>query len=476
MQLRPYQNRVIADVMARYAAGAFGCLVVSPTGSGKTVIYAAITRELARAGQPVLIVEPTVELVGQTVDKLRLFGIERVGIIAAGHGDGYNPDPTALVQVCTVQTWRSRPRSVLRTPRLVIFDEAHLAAAESYRMVRERYPAPSTKYLGFTATPYRLDGAGFRDMADAIVAGPSITDLQRMGSLTAFRTRSIPLTEYSANMGTSREFARDKLAQAYMRRELVGHPIDHYLASDKAGKPAILFASSVKHGEELTKIARMAGIAADLVHGDMPTVDRIAVLGTPDKPGRLAKGEIQMVVNYGVLTAGFDYPPLEYCGVVRATASLSLWIQMAGRVLRPSAGKADALIDDFGGNARRHGNIGKSRIYTLDGKRPEAVDDPEGLGKDCPACYLVVESTDTTCPSCGYQFAAKATAAPRKPAKSDVVVHDGRLVEIDADAEQFALPIRLSAAAQKPAGDSRQRREANRSAASAFAAAHGRQA
>jgi DNA repair protein RadD len=447
VRLRPYQVEAVNGVAAAWRGGAVGALLVVPTGGGKTVIYSEITRQIAGAGRPVLIVEPAVELVEQTRDKLERMGVGRVGIIAAGWGDGYNPDRGALVQVATVQTLRSRPDALLQAPHLTIFDEAHLSAAESYRMIRERYPR--SRRLGVTATPYRLDGLGFEDLAEEIVIGPTVPQLIAAGALVPFRTRSIPLTDFSASSRRPRsEFNRAQMEKAYQDRALVGDVVDHYLQSGKAGKTGIVFAAGTGHARELTDRFVACGVAAEYLDGQTPKAQRRAILA------RLASGATTIVVNFGVLAAGFDCPRVEYVGIARATASLALWVQMAGRGLRPEPEtcKGDCLVDDFGGNALRHGNLAFARTYSLAGRNAADDDvDAGDLGKVCPTCRVVCDALALECDACGHSFAADAELGGGGKPRKKLKAIDGRLVEIAADAGVLELEAQPSPEERKAA-------------------------
>ena len=446
MQLRPYQLDAIAKCSAAYRAGHKGVLLVVPTGGGKTVIYSEIARSLVAAGAPVLVVEPAVELVEQTRDKLARLGVSRVGIVAAGWGGGYNPDPGAMVQVATVQTLRSRPHALLRRPRFIVFDEAHLAAADSYRLIRERYPEANR--LGVTATPWRLDGEPFLDLATELVIGPTVPELRQLGALTPFRTRSIPLTAFArSSRRPAAEFNLREMAEAYNRQQLVGDVVTHY-TEHAAGRSGLVFAASVEHSRQLCARFREAGIDAEHLDGTTHKLERAAMLA------RLESGSTQLICNYGVLTAGFDCPRVAAVSIARATASKSLWIQMAGRGLRPFGGKADCVILDHGGNALRHGNLAHPHLRcrtcaelpapcaacvrrVLDGRRQAETDDEAeamDLGKACPTCLTVIDTAAAVCPFCAHDF-----ATPARGGRGEVRGVDGQLVELDADAAPLEL-------------------------------------
>jgi len=436
VQLRDYQSSAIADVTAAHRRGNQGVLLTMPTGSGKTVVFSSIASGLAQANYCTLIVVPQVELVRQTSNKLRMFGC-RHGVIAAS--DGPNPDPTALVQVAMVQTLRNRPRAMIREPNYLIYDEAHLAVADTFAAIRDRYPR--ARRLGVTATPWRLDGKPFHDLASEIVAGPSVRDMVARGALVPFRTLSIPLTEFAAKGRQSTEFARSAMAEAYKTNALVGDVIEHYhqLAANRTG---IVFAASIDHSRMLTERFIRSGIVAEHLDGTTPMGDRgDGARGLPTRIGiteRLELGITQVICNYGVLTTGFDCPRVSAIVVARATASKSLWIQMAGRGLRPcpEIGKTDCLILDHGGNARRHGNLDYQHVYTLDGrdKTPRNAPEPDATrGKECPQCYLFQPVTEPACAQCGHQWQMVLTG---KPEPRTV---DGQLVDVGSGAAPVAV-------------------------------------
>ncbi len=452
MILRPYQQISIDNVAAEFRGGHQGVVLVLPTGAGKTVVYSTISQELEAAAQPVLIVEPGAELVEQTRDKLVRCGVRRVGIICAGwRGEGYrgdfNPDAGALVQVASIDTLQTRPDAVLRSPVLTIYDEGHLSAANKYRKITDRYPR--SKRLIVTATPRRLDGQGFRDSASAIVVGSTVKELQGLDALCAFRTLSIPLTEFANSRKRGSEFNLKKMGEAYNRQQLVGDVVAHY-SEHAEGRSALCFAASVEHSKQLRDAFNACGYRAEHVDGKTPPglkgdgarghATRIGILE------RLDAGITEIVCNFGILTAGFDCPRVKCVIVARATASWSLWIQMAGRGLRPWC-DLECVILDHGGNALRHGNLAHAHAYSLDGRdKAEAANDDAELGKVCGRCLTVNDATDPVCTVCGLDFRIK-----RAGGRGDVQTVDGKLVEIAGDAGAFELAPVPTAAESKAA-------------------------
>jgi superfamily II DNA or RNA helicase len=148
MQMRPYQEGSIQQVRQLIREGNRSILVVAPTGAGKTVIFSYIVAEVARRGQPVLILAHRRELINQTVKKVIAAGVPRhlIGVIM---GDDPRRNPHALVQIASIDTLRNKP--TLPPAKVVIIDEAHRALSPSYVQLSERYP--DAIKLGFSVGP-----------------------------------------------------------------------------------------------------------------------------------------------------------------------------------------------------------------------------------------------------------------------------------------------------------------------------------
>jgi superfamily II DNA or RNA helicase len=177
MQLYDYQERVIAEVEQHKNP-----LIVSPTGSGKTVMASAIIER--NPNNFVLFFAHRRELVFQPRDTLAKCGVN-AGVILAGE----SMNRMARVQVASVQTLHSRcirGSEDLPHADLVFVDEAHHVTAKSYRAIIERYPA--AKIVGMTATPCRRDGRGLGNVFDALIEAPQIGELINLGYLV--KTRS----------------------------------------------------------------------------------------------------------------------------------------------------------------------------------------------------------------------------------------------------------------------------------------------
>jgi len=134
------------------------------------------------------------------------------------------------------------------------------------------------------------------------------------------------------------------------------------------------------------------GVRAEHVDAQTPKLERERILRG------LATGAVTVVASVGVLTEGFDCPAAEVCILARPTKSLSLHLQMIGRVLRPADGKGKALIHDHAGNLLRHGLPDDERDYALTAT-PKRVKELH----TCPACCVVFGKLKDGrwCPACG---------------------------------------------------------------------------
>lgn len=393
INLRDYQIKFISDVSHAHKAGHQGVIGMMPTGSGKTVCMARIAKAISERNGRVLIVVHRDELVRQTCDKLTLFGL-RFGTIAAKLGA--NPNPNARIQVAMVQSLSRRidNDSIKHNFDYLIFDEAHLAAAKSYKKIINKWS--NARRLGLSATPWRLDGQGLSEVGSHIARGPLIADLITIGSLVQFVTYSIPVVDLTGVKKVRGEYDIEAQSKLYKRAQVIGDVAEHYMRL-ASGRTAIVFASSVEHSMNMAAKFNELGFKAEHIDGETQPNERLAAIN------KLGSGQTTILCNYGCLTEGFDCARVGAVIIARKTASSALFRQMCGRGLRPhlESGKEDCIILDHGGNAIDHGNIDYDYEFTLDGKQknPSAR-----LCKTCKSCMAVCELSASICHVCGESF------------------------------------------------------------------------
>ena len=191
--LRPYQQAAIDSFFSALRNGRRRGLIVAPTGAGKTVIASAIVAKGVAAGRRVLLLAHTEELVDQLADMVReMTSIDSVGIVRAEH------DQTgAQVIVGSVQTLcRTNRLAAVGAFNLIVIDEAHHAAAQSYRDILTQLGAftdepHAPRVLGITATPDRGDGQGLDAVFEEIVYDISILHLIKQNHLADIKAKRI---------------------------------------------------------------------------------------------------------------------------------------------------------------------------------------------------------------------------------------------------------------------------------------------
>ncbi len=402
--LRDYQQDLISKTFAAWSSGMRKVLLQLSTGGGKTIIFAVVASELTCRGEGVLVVAHREELILQAADKMAVTTGVQPGIIKAG----YKPTDS-LIQVGSIQTLARR--KTYPKAELVIVDEAHHASAASYRKLLDAYP--NALILGVTATPRREDGYGLRDVFDHLVCSISTLELITLGYLTEYKL--IAGFKYSKHkVPQKRDFTKKELEQVASdyKPEEVLKQWNNFCA----GKKTILFAVNVMHSKAIAAKFRAAGISCEHLDGETPQSERKAILD------RFKSGTTKIISNCAILTEGFDCPDSEAVVIARPTTSVTLWLQMLGRVLRPAPGKNYATILDMTDNWFRLGRPCDNREWSLD---PVSCD-PDTLGvRCCPSCHHAfkpmpalirtkeyfnsakaefVTHYEVDCPNCGKSF------------------------------------------------------------------------
>lgn len=348
LRLRPYQEQAIAAVASAEQDGTRRQMVVMPTGAGKTVVFASLIRQRKVRS---LVLAHRDELIQQAVDKIRgVIPGAMVGVVQAGKDDHWAPIVVASVQ--TLARKQRLDRVATAAFGLVICDEAHHAAAQTYRGIFDRLGCGDPwgpLLVGVTATPDRGDKVRLDDVFEKIIFEVGLLDLIGQGYLCDIRAVRVQIDGLNLD-GIQRrngDFAADQLEAAL---ENADQPANTAMAVKEhaPNRKAIVFTASVQLAKETTAELLGLDIAAEWISGEMPTTDRRAVLE------RFRIGKTQVVVNCMVLTEGFDAPDVDCVVIARPTTSRALYQQMAGRGLRTAPGKEDCLLIDVVGVTDRH--------------------------------------------------------------------------------------------------------------------------
>lgn len=336
-QLRPYQTKVIDDVRVEIRAGNRWVCCVIPTGGGKTYTAAELVKLHVAQGGRVLWLAHRGELVAQAFDTLKEHGLSVGCISASGIRE---PNKARPVQVASIDTVIARG-IFLDDVTMVVYDECHHILADTWKAYMAYYRERHVIGIGLTATPARPDGKGLGDMYDSMVIGPTIPELQDAGVL-------VP----SDFTGPGRRLNPGELARS---------PVDAYKADSPNGK-AIVFASNIKAATHFTEEFNAQGIKAGMVTGTMKASDRHKVMA--DYSNR----RIQVLVNVGVATEGYDDPPTDTIILARGIGSYVLYMQIIGRGLRCWPGKTKCTVLDLFGCVETFGPPEVEQEYSLEGE------------------------------------------------------------------------------------------------------------
>lgn len=351
LSLRPYQAEAVEAICHALACGMRRPAVVLPTGAGKTVVFSGLIKhsfgERTRGAWwgigRILVLAHRTELIEQAAAKIKECAPElRVGIVKAQRNE-----VLADVVVASVQTLRTARRlGALRDVSLIIIDECHHATADTYRAVVAHYDVPT---VGFTATMGRADGAALGDVWSDVVYRKDIAWMIQQGYLTGVRgiRVQVPDLNLRALRKVRGDFGDAALGEA-LEGSLAPKKIAEAYREHAGALQGILFAPTVHSAEVMAQALIDEGFTCALVHGAMPAAERADALQ------RFRDGKVQILANCMVLTEGTDLPMATVAVMARPTMSQSLYVQMAGRVLRPHPGKGRAIILDVVGVTGKH--------------------------------------------------------------------------------------------------------------------------
>lgn len=388
MLLRPYQLDAVERVRASMRAGQRRVLFVLPTGGGKTCVASHIIQLALVKGSRVLFVAHRMELIDQAVRTLEECGVEAIGVMRANDP---RTRPEARVQVASIQTLARRAKP---PADLVIVDEAHRSAAASYvRNIFDSY----TTVLGLTATPARQDGKPLGTLFDALVLGAKYSELLASGHIVAPKVYALPPPDLSSVKTRAGDYEQEALARAMSTDELNGQVVETW-ARLALGRRTVVFAVSIAHSLSLLSRFVLAGVKAEHLDGTTPEDERRGILA------RLASGATTVVCNVGVLCEGWDMPSCKCLVLARPTRSLVLYMQMAGRILRPFEG-LDPIILDHAGAVDAHGFPHMDRIWSLSDRVKRAAS--PASARMCPRCGAPWPAGIPSCPACEYVTRAR---------------------------------------------------------------------
>lgn len=392
MILRPYQQDALDAILASHGEHR-SALVVMPTGTGKTVLFASLIKARRDHGRT-LVVAHREELIRQAADKIARVTGEEPEIEMGDERADLHFFRKANVVVSSIQTQTAINAGKMRMERFrpnefsdLIIDEAHRAAAPTYRTLIDYYTInKDLRVLGVTATPDRADEKALGEVFDTVAFDYEILDAIRDGWLVPVTQRSVQVDDldFSNIRTTAGDLNGGDLAEI-MEDERILHEVARPTLELAKWRKTLIFTASVKAADRLAEILnRYRPNSARWVCGATDKDERRQILGD------YSAGRFQFLVNVDVFTEGFDEPGIEVVALARPTKSRAKFAQMIGRGTRPLPGVVDGVdaalarraaiassakpgveVIDFEGNCGRHKLVSCADI--LGGKYADEV-------------------------------------------------------------------------------------------------------
>lgn len=381
--LRPHQIAALDLLRGSLRAGRRRPVLQIATGGGKTVVAAAIVEGALLKGRTVTFVVPALDLIDQTVAAFEREGINHIGVVQADHP---RTDPTAPVQVASVQTLARRQPG---PADVIIVDEAHIRFASLSKWMQAWSHVP---FIGLSATPWSR-GLG-KDFDDLLIAATT-RDLIRDGYLSPFRVFAPSAPDLRGVRTVAGDYHGGDLSNAMSASGLVGDVVGEWQRR-AADLPTLVFGVDRSHGRRLTEEFAAAGVAVAYVDGTSSREERERIKAA------FQTGAIRVIVSVATMTTGVDLD-VRCIVLARPTQSEILHTQIVGRGLRTAPGKERCIIIDNAGNHVRLGFVVDIYHDHLDDGqgRPKAPSTTTAQPVACPKCTALRPPTRTSCPACG---------------------------------------------------------------------------
>ena len=420
--LRDYQQRTIDQLYKWFADGHRGhpCIEL-PTGSGKSHIVAALCKEAIQTWPEtrILMLTHVKELIEQNAEKMRdHWPNAPLGIYSAGMRRRDIGEP---ITFAGIQSVRNKADQIGHVD-LVLIDECHLVSHKQeggYRKLIDDLMRvnPALRVIGLTATPYRLGHGYITDepalFAD-IISPVGIEELIYKKFLAPLRSK---LTAHQLSVeGVHRrggEYIDSELQAAVDTDDHNVSVVDEVISLAGDRRSWLFFCAGVSHAHNVADILNARGISADCIVGETPKAERERIIAG------FKSGEIRALTNANVLTTGFDHPDLDLIAMLRPTLSTGLYVQMAGRGMRPKSHTDHCLVLDFAGVVQTHGPI-----TAVNPKKATGKGEGEAPVKVCDACNELNHISAKECIACGEPF-----PVPKPPKQK---LHDDDIMGLDA--------------------------------------------
>lgn len=400
--LRDYQVKGVLTAVKHLLNYDHPFVLQAATGAGKSLMIADICR---RINEPILILQPSKELLEQNYAKLLSFDPDiDVGIYSASKGK----KEIAKFTYATIGSIYKKPE-LFKHFKYVIIDECHLVNPKSLKGMYMTFlkAIECRNVCGLTATPYRLQQKWFKDQGEMyytsclkminrihpfffkkIVFKIETAELIEQGYLCPIKylTDSVDLEALRVN-STGADYTPESMDSYWSdeRLQKLAKVIKHI---DKTHKRNLIFCSSIRQANRAKHILDSYAIDCAVVTGKTPDKERAEIVL------RFRRGQIKHLINVGVFTTGFDVPELDSITLARPTMSLALYYQMIGRGVRKDPNNPDKILHvyDLAGCVERLGRVETIRLAKEEDGWRDIVESEVGQMTDTPLFTFKVKS------------------------------------------------------------------------------------
>ena len=338
------QDALLALDLVR-SQGAERAIIVSATGTGKTILSALDVRQIAP--QRLLFIVHREQILDKTISEYRK--------VLGGSADDYGKLTGSSKQAnrryvfATVQTLSGADVLSKVAPDafdLVIIDEAHRAGSATYQRVTSHL---TPKFLlGMTATPERTDGFNVYELFHYNVPYEiRLHHALEAEMLCPFHYYGVADVTYDDGTTTTEE--------TELKLLITAERVDHLLtALDQYGQAGVaprglIFCSRKEEAHALAAELNRSTLRGRVLRTVALTGDD-TVSDREKRVGELESGELDYILTVDVFNEGVDIPTVNQVVMLRQTQSAIVFVQQLGRGLRLADDKDHLVVIDFIGN------------------------------------------------------------------------------------------------------------------------------
>ncbi|GAW96100.1 MULTISPECIES: DEAD/DEAH box helicase [Colwellia] len=334
-------------------------IIALPTGGGKSICILKLCQALS--DKKVVISLRNAALIPQLLNTLTSNGLS-VSVVKSGYEYIAGGDVTLVME----QSFARRKYLNIECD-VLLRDEYHVGCMGGVYIAMREELAPDL-IIGLTATP--IDRLGvYIDKSMILIEETTTKQLIDLGELAkpVYKVPSLSQEiDYSAVKMYRGDFSASGLDCILLEHcSLVAQQtVDDALSH---GRKVMLFANSIKHVEALSEAFDLLGVQHEFVHSQRSGSDN------DESIRRYKSNEVRLIINMSMLTIGFDDPTTDCVVLARPTKILRLYLQIIGRCLRASKGKANALILDLAQCISTHGFAEDYRDFTRKTAKSAAI-------------------------------------------------------------------------------------------------------